>query len=306
MGRPSAIDEKLRGNLSDRVRRVPLRHGDNVGGHEIARHVVEGNLADDPDVRGRRPARSAAPGGIDTHQRQHHARPERADRLDQIVDALVATRRPEKHDDLAGAYSQPLARRGAIVPGGIPGVRVAHVRQKRSAEATLQETGGHCDRVRARDEPLGEPDPRKPVGIGEVEGSTDAAPEARAGEEADLPVVDVEHQRAPAPGAGEQAQPEARRAWLGGDEHITVNELEQARNTLREPGIATDSHATLWNRPLPRGHPDIRAEARPDDLDIVPRGQKPREQVRATRRVVRQVGGEDGNLHAAPAATRLV
>ena len=256
-------------------------------------------------MRGRGPPRCSAPRRIHADEREHDTGPERADRFDQVVDALVAPRRPEKHDDLAVAHGEARARGGAIVPAWIPGVRIAHVRQERSTEPALEEPRSHRDRVGARDELLGQPGPRQPIRIGEVEGATDAPPHARAREEADLPVVDVEHQRSPAPGSGQEPQAEARRARLGRDENIAVNEVEQGGNAPREPGIATDRHAALRDRAVPRGHPDLGAEARPDHLDLVARRQKTGEQIRAACRVVRQVGGKDGDLHAAPAVTRL-
>ena len=180
-----------------------MRYRDDVGGDEIARHVVERDLTGHPHVRGRRPARRTAPGRIDAHEGQDDPGPERADRLDQVVHTLVASRRPEKHDDLAVAHAEPRARGIAIVAGGVPGFRVAHVRQERPAETALQEARGHGDRIRKRHELLDEPRPRQPVRIGEVEGATGSAPGAGAREEADLPIVDVQHERPFAPGPGE-------------------------------------------------------------------------------------------------------
>ena len=51
--------------------------------------------------------------------------------------------------------------------------------------------------------------------------------------------------------------------------------------------------------------PDAVAELGPDDVDFVARRQQASEQIGAARRVVGQVEREDGDLHAAPRASRL-
>ena len=250
------------------------------------------------------PARSVAPGWIDADERQHDSGPQRTDRVDQVVDAFVAARRPEKHHDLAGV--QPLAgtRRGAIVARRVPCLRVPRVRQERSAEAPLEKSRRDRDCVGATHEPLGHPRPCEPVRIREVEGATDSAPGARAAEEPDLPVVDVEQKRPPPAPAREQSQPEAGRPRLGRDENLAIDQLEKLGHTAREAGAARGLHRAIRDRAVARRHPAPLAELRPDHGDLVARGEKTGEQVRPTGRVVRQVGGDDRDPHAAPALTR--
>ena len=72
-----------------------------------------------------------------------------------------------------------------------------------------------------------------------------------------------------------------------------------------EPGVAPGPHAAIRDSAALRRRPEALAELRPDHIDLVARREEPGEQVRATRRVVRQVEGEDRDLHAALAATRL-
>ena len=181
---------------------------------------------EDADQRG-----APLPGGIDTHQRQHDTRPERADRLDQIVDALVATRRPEKHDDALRHPRRALPRRRPIVSVRVPGVRIAHVGQERAAKAALQEAGGHGDRVRAR---------TRCSRAMSTEAHWDwrgwlrpSGPTNRSGEEADLPVVDVEQQRPQAPWASEQAAPKLVGRGLEAIEQVASPSASSSRPGTR-------------------------------------------------------------------------
>src|SRR4030095_2154231 len=105
--------------------------------------------------------------------------------------------------------------------------------------------------------------------MAEVEGATGAAPGAGAREEADLPVVDIQYERPPAPGAGEQTEPEARGTRLGRYENVAVGEIEERRDAPSEAGITFGAHAALRDRAVPGRHPDLRAEARPNHLDLV-------------------------------------
>src|SRR3989475_700007 len=275
------------------------------GGDEVARHVVERNLASHAHVWDPGPARRSTTGRIDADERQDDPGPQQAHRVDQVVDALVPPRRPEKHHDLVGAHPLPGARVGAIVSSRIPRLGIAHVGQERPAEAALEESRGHRDCVGTTDELLRKPRPREPVRIGEVEGATDPAPGARAIEEADLPVVDVEDERPPPACPREQAKSEARRPRFGRDEDLAVDELEELGNVSCESGIAPGPHAAIIDRAVPRRRPEAYAELRPDHADLVARRKETSEQVGTTRRVVRQVGGEDGDLLNAPAAWRL-
>src|SRR5262245_55663493 len=107
--------EELRRHLSHGVRRLSLGHGDDVGSHEVARHVVERDLRGDLDMRKSGPAGGAATGRIDADERQQDPRAQRAYGVDQVVDTLVPARRSEKHHDLPGTEILAGTRRRAIV-----------------------------------------------------------------------------------------------------------------------------------------------------------------------------------------------
>ena len=176
--------------------------------------------------------------------------------------------------------------------------------QERAAEALLEEARGHGDGVGAVHELLGQPRPREPVGIAEVERAPHTAPRAGVIEEAELPVVDVQHQWPPAMASREQCEPEARRPWLGRDEDVAVDEVEDVPHAPGEPWIAPGAHPTILDGAVAHRRPDAVAELGPDDVDFVARRQQASEQIGAARRVVGQVEREDRDLHAAPRASR--
>ena len=139
--------------------------------------------------------------------------------------------RPRPCDRAACRGTSPRALRSDRAPRArprrskrdrIPRLGVAHVGDERAAEAALQKSRGHGQRVRARHQALHQPRPRQPVRVAEVERPPERAPGIRAAKEADLPVVDVEQQRPRAPAAGQQRGAVAGRARLGGVEEIAV------------------------------------------------------------------------------------
>src|SRR5262249_33045986 len=132
----------------------------------------------------------------------------------------------------------------------------------------------------------------------------DAAPEAATIEEAELPIVDVEDQWPPPLSSREQADAEARRPRLRGQQHITVGEARQRRQHGSERGPSRAGYRPVAHAAIARRPPDVVGEARAHDIDLVPRGQQAREQIGATGGVVREVEGEDRDLHATRRAYR--
>src|SRR4030095_2864964 len=137
----------------------------------------------------------------------------------------------------------------------------------------------------ATPECLGDPRPREAVRIGEVEGTADSTPDARAREEADFPVVDVQQEWTAAPRAREQSHSEARRPRFGRDENLAVDEREERRHVSRETRGGRGLHAAIRDAPVPRRDPDPFAELRPDHGHVVARREETSKEVRATRRV---------------------
>src|SRR2546428_680136 len=295
--------EELRRHLPDRVRGGPLGHRHDVGGDEVVRDLVERDLAEDLHVRQRRPAPYRKAFAIRADQGENHARSEEAHRLDEIVHALVGARRAEEHDDLLPRDAERRPRSGRIVAGGIPGIGVAHVREQAAADALGEEARADREDVGAPDEARRQPRPREPAGVSQVDRPADPAPDPRAVEEPELPVVDVEKQRPTTTRPGEQAETVARRARPRRDDEVAVDQGEQCGHTPKEARIlARPSRAVSDTAALGR-LPERWTELGADDLDFPTRREEAREQIGPARRVVGEVEGDDRDLHGPAAAT---
>jgi glycosyltransferase involved in cell wall biosynthesis len=88
-----------------------------------------------------------------------------------------------------------------------------------------------------------------------------------------------------------------KRAGL--EQHDAVGQMRQLVQTRGERRIARPRQRAISDGAPTRGRPDVGAEARADHLHGVLLCEQPREQVGAARRVVRQVEGENRDLHAA-------
>ena len=233
--------------------------------------------------------------GADNHE-PRAVEPRRG--LHEIVDALVRAWRAEKHHDARVAHAEARACGGAVEALRRPGVGIAHVGHEHAAEALGEKARGHGQRVRAGDESLGEPGPRQAVRIGDVEQSADPPPDAAPIEEAELPVVDVEDQRAAPLAPREQSHAEAGRPRLGREEHVAIGETRQCGQLPRQAWPASARLGAVADGAVARGTPDVGAEARAHHLHFVARREQAREEIGAAGRVVGKVEREDGDLHA--------
>src|SRR5581483_5411961 len=100
----------------------------------------------------------------------------------------------------------------------------------------------------------------------EVDRASDRSRQPGAQEEAELPVVDVEHERTAALPAREQPDAEARRARLRRVEDVAVGEARERAQPSREARIPRAFDFTPLELRLARRAPEVRAEARPDDV----------------------------------------
>src|SRR5207248_950811 len=83
-----------------------------------ARRVVERDLADHLDPRPRGPAARRLAARVGADHDQPRAGPDGADRLHEVVHALVAARRAEEHHHALGAEPERRARRDPIIARG--------------------------------------------------------------------------------------------------------------------------------------------------------------------------------------------
>src|SRR5262249_25512816 len=132
------------------------------------------------------------------------------------------------------------------------------------------------------------------------DGATQRAPEARAEVEADLPVVDVEQERAASDQTPDVAYARAGEARLRRDDQVSVGAPGELEGRAREAREASTRHAPVAHRPRPRasGSPDPRRGAWPDRFHGPERLEEAGEEIRAPRRVVAQVETEHRDLHA--------
>ena len=293
--------EELGRCLAARVAGVALGHGHHVGGGEVAGHVVERDPAHEADagIAARQGATGGARGIGPDESEGHVAASETRHRGAEVLDALVRARRAEEHDDALPRHAEPAPRLERIDAAGRPGIGVSHVGNQRAAESPLEKAGGHGDAVGDPSEALRQPGPRQSGGVGEVQRAPYRAEDARAQEEADLPVVDIEQQRAVRAEALDIADPGARQPGLGGVEQIAVGQSQEGRQRRCEARKLRARHGPARDSPGGHGLPHRLAVARPHDLDLAERLEQASEEEGAPGAVTGQIEAEDRHLHAA-------
>src|SRR5262249_32482873 len=114
----------------------------------------------------------------------------------------------------------------------------------------------------------------------------------------DLPVVDVEQERAASDQTPDVAYARAGEARLRRDDQVSVGAPGELEGRAREAGEASTRHARVAHRPRGHGSPDPRPGAWPDHFHGAERLEEAGEEIRAPRRVVAQVETEHRDLHA--------
>ncbi len=293
--------EDLGRHLAEGIGADSLWSDNHVGGGQIERHVGEGDLRDQPHAspEGSEATAGGAVRSATDHRKNHIGPGEDSYRFGEIINALVGAGRSQKHNDALRPDPQARPPRLGTVAFRPPLVGVPDVGNEHPAEALLEEPRGHCDGLGPAGQALHEPDPRKAVGIGEVQKAPEPSPRAGAVEEAHLPVVDVEDQRAPPLPARQETDAVARGPGLGGVEEVTVGQPEERWNCSDEGRISRSGNGPVLHAAVPDGSPDVALEPRPHHLDVVFGAKKASQEVSPPRRVVRAVEAEDGDLHSA-------
>jgi len=101
-----------------------------------------------------------------------------------------------------------------------------------------------------------------------------------------------------APGARDESEAEAGGPRLGGDDDVAVDQAQQPGDLAEEARMAMAGYATVLDATVLEGASDGVTEQWPHEGDVVACRQELGEQVRASGRVVREIEGEDGDLHA--------
>mgnify|MGYP003693801025 CR=1 FL=1 len=230
--------EELGRHLAQGVGRIALGHGDHVRRREEGGNLLERHPGQElrPRTEVKDPLTRRAAGARPDHREDHVGPIERGHRGGEILEALVAARRAEKHDEPLGTHPQPPAPFARIGAAGLPGIRVPDVGDEGAAEPLLEKAGGDGHSVGEPGEALAEPGPGKAGGIAEIHRPAQGAPEARSQVKAHLPVVDVEQERAPTEDALQVAHARASQLGLRRHDQITVGPARHVGHDAKKPG----------------------------------------------------------------------
>ena len=180
IGRQRHRVEELRRHLAPRVAGVALGHRDHVRRLEVARHLVRTGRA---RSRGRPGSRAEPAAGRRRRDRRRRGRAPRPGGRGRPPRRRGRPRpcssRGVPRNSTRRSSSMPSRFRGRPRVGAAraPRVGVAHVRDEDAAEALLEKSRGHRDRVGGVGRALHQPRPGQPRGVAEVERATHRAPE---------------------------------------------------------------------------------------------------------------------------------